>query len=414
MNTLKFWIIQGLFFGSYALAFTLASADTRQKFEQDITGRVSTPEISFSRVEPLWIEPFYNRPEMVSDDDLAAVLWQVRPLFSREELRPNLVEHAVRAWSVHAEFRDKEVMSGQEMQDFLLDHGTFLLSWGERATSLLEDRGRGVGVNWGSARSASVHHDHMLASITEAGVRLDQPVYLPSQRQMTLEDVVREAMFDFRLDERETEWTAMAFGLWIPPVKSWQSEDGRKLSFDLLAQRLIRGELEKGVCHGTHRVYSLMLLWRIDQEHDILSDEMSNKIYQHLEYVRELITASQQEDGHWPSNWHAGERAHLNPREDDMRSKIISTGHHLEWLAIAPEELHPPREQIEKAAAWIINVAKSQSREEVLQRYTFLSHVGNALSLWRGTRPHLFWQQWEQTHPDYQFTPISVSGSDQK
>ncbi len=407
MNRITFWLVQVGFVGVYLLAFTLAAPATRQQLTQELTGRTSPQAIEIPRVEPLRIEPLYDRPEMVSDDDLAAVLWQIRPVFERQGLRPNLVEHAVRAWSVQAEFRDPQVMSGQQMQEFLLDHSSFLLSWNEGATPLLEDRGQGVGVNWGTARSASVHHDHMLASITEAGARLDAAVYLPNQRVLTLEDVLRESLRDFRLDERETEWTAMAFGLWLPPVRSWQAADGREMSFDLLAQRLIRGQLEKGVCHGTHRVYSLMLLWRLDQEHDILSDEMAQKVYQHLELVRDLITESQFAAGYWPGNWNEGAAAVANPREDELKDRIIATGHHLEWLAIAPAELHPPQELIDNAARWIIQTTKAQTPTEIQQRYTFLSHVGNALAMWRKTQPHLFWQQWEAAHPDYHFEPVT-------
>ncbi len=406
MNKMIFWGVQVALIASFAFAYSLASTQSKQKLTAELTGTPVVSEVEIPRTEPLRVSSLYDRPEMVSDDDLAAVLWQVRPKFEQKGLRPNLVEHAIRAWGVNAEFLDPEVLSGRQMEQFLLDHGTFVLSWGKEASPLLEDRRTGVGVNWGEARSQSVHHDHMLACVTEAGTSLNEPVMLPTQREMTLENVVREALRDFRLDERETEWTAMAFGLWLAPTKTWEAVDGREMSFDLLAQRLMRGYLEKGVCSGTHRVYSLMLLWRLDQDHDILSDEVAAEVYAHLSLVRDLIIASQFEDGHWPSNWNEGQDAVENPREDEMRAKIIATGHHLEWLAIAPQELHPPQEQIDKAATWIIDVVKHQSREQVLQRYTFLSHVGNALSLWRGTTPAKFWKDWQQKHPDYAFTPL--------
>ena len=78
---------------------------------------------------------------------------------------------------------------------------------------------------------------------------------------------------------------------------------------------------------------------------------------------------------------------------------MIATGHHLEWLAIAPESLHPPREQIRKAAAWITQKTISMKESEILDNYTFFSHVGNALAMWRKTSPSKFWMEWEKTHP---------------
>ena len=409
MNSKIFFSVQVVFVLGLLVAFTLASPEAKRTLKQEVTGKSVMTSVEIPRTEPLRIEPLYDRPEMVSDEDLAAVLWQVRPKFERVGLRPNLVEHAIRTWSVDATFKNSGVLSGKELQGFLLDHSTFLLSWDEQTQPLLQDRNSGVGVNWGRTRSISVHHDHMLACITEAGASLDEPVFLPTQRQATLRNIVEESLRDFQLDEREAEWTAMAFGLWLSPTKQWRSADGRMMSFDLLAQRLIRGRLEKGVCSGTHRVYSLILLWRLDEEFDILSDPVQKKVYDHLAYVRDLITASQFEDGHWPSNWDQGADALIDPRDDELKDTVIATGHHLEWLALAPQELHPPREQIEKAAQWIIKTTKEQSDQEILQRYTFFSHVGSALALWRNTHPSDFWKQWQQKHPDYSFKSAKPS-----
>ncbi len=200
-----------------------------------------------------------------------AVLAQVRPRFDRARLRANYVEHALRAWGIDAEFGDPEVMSGAAMKDFLVDHGKFLASWGPDIRPLLIDQPQGVGIRWGTEECASVHHDHWLACLTEAGTPLDEPIFTPSRQLRTFKDALQQGLRDFRLDERETEWSAMAFGLWIAPVKSWQTGDGRTLSFDLLAQRLIRGHKRFGVCSGTHRLYSLMLLYRLDDDHGILS-----------------------------------------------------------------------------------------------------------------------------------------------
>ena len=78
---------------------------------------------------------------------------------------------------------------------------------------------------------------------------------------------------------------------------------------------------------------------------------------------------------------------------------MITTGHHLEWLSLAPESLHPPREQIRQAAAWVIQKTLASTEAEILDNYTFYSHVGNALCLWRSTSPSKFWKEWEGTHP---------------
>lgn len=389
--------VQFVALAAFGLAFALA--DTRQvdEIEIAVAGDAAVPMPVIPPSEPLSVAPLYDRPEMVTDEELAAVLRQVLPRFPRDELMPNFVEHALRVWGVDAVFADPDVLSGAEMRDFLTNHGDFTASWKDKVDPLLEVRPQGIAIRYGTEQCASVHHDHWLACLTEAGVRLDAPVHAPERPDGTIADVLHEALRDFRLDERETEWTAMAFGFWLAPTREWTGSGGRRYSFDLLADRLIRGDQRQGVCAGTHRVYSLVVLLRLDDDHDILTDAARSRVHARLEQVRAEITASQFEDGHWPTNWPLGADALTEQSDDELYQQVIATGHHLEWLAIAPSELHPPEEQIRKAARWVIDTTLAQTPEEIRQRYTFFSHVGNALALWRSRRPAEFWRERERS-----------------
>ncbi len=384
-----------------SLAWTFSSAASRDGIRAQATGRPVFHEIDVPRTEPLRINPLYDRPDLVSDEDLAAVLRQVQPRFRRKEMSPNFVEHALRVWGIKATFQDPEAISGAEMAEFLTDNRRFVESWGADASPLLIDRPDGLAVRWNKEPGGSVHHDHWLASLTEAGIPLTYEVFGPSLRRgLTIRNVLEESLRDFRLDEREAEWTAMAFGLWIAPeTKSWTGGDGRHYSFDLIASRLMRGEKQLGVCVGTHRVYSLAVLLRLDDEYMILSEETRKQVVAHLGAVRDAITLSQLPDGHWPSNWPDGEEAARKPIDEPLYKQVIATGHHLEWMAIAPKELHVSEEHLRKAFAWVIRTTKDQTPKEILERYTFFSHVGNAAALWRSQHPATFWQAWEAQHP---------------
>jgi hypothetical protein len=338
------------------------------------------------------------------------VLTKLQPNFGKKNISPNHVEHALRIWTIQATFRNPDVMSGQQMKDFLLNSSAYASVWGkntERIEPLLVEQPAGFSVRYGrtTGPGGSVHHDHTLACLTEAGISLDEPVFLASGRQSDIQYMLEQALRDFQFDERETEWSTLAFALWVSPTKSWQLPNGRTLTFDMLADRLIRGQLETGVCSGTHRLYTLMAMWRINQAHNILSEPQAQKIFNHLAMIRDSISQSQFPDGHWPSNWCAGKDAVEHPVEDELPAKIIATGHHLEWLAIAPEELHPTREIMEKAAQWCIQTTRDQDQKSIYARYTFFTHVGNALALWRKERPHSFYHKWELAHPELNSQP---------
>ena len=402
-------IVQSLFVAAFAVAWFLLSPNQQHRITADLQSRRPLADVNFSNRMPATVLPLYDDTGIVSDEELAAVLAKVLPRFSRDQLRPNYVEHALRIWGADIEFENPELISGPQMAEYLVDTGQYLASWGQDTDPILEPEADGVRIRWGADATASVHHDHMLASMAEAGLSLDTPVFTPA-RQTTMEQILSEALRDFRLDERETEWSVMAFGLYLAPQQtaSWHNSQGRRITFDMLAARLMRKHRRKGVCLGTHRVYSLMALLRLSEENggQLLSAETRDKVMEFLHGAKELMIASQDPDGSWPPNWHEGADAAANrdPNEKAYR-RVIATGHHLEWLAIAPQELHPPHEDIVRAAKWVIRNTLEAPQEQIDGSYTFYSHVGNSLALWRKTSVPNFWKSWRNTHPDAERMP---------
>lgn len=360
----------------------------------------SLPEIP----PPKPVPSLYDDPAMVSDEQLAAVLKKLIPRFSQSQLRPNLIEHALRTWGSEIRFGADDTISGPELATFLTDSAKHLQSWNHRVTPLLVDTGLGVHVRFSEDAAGSVHHDHALAALTESGLPLEAPVFTTS-RALQLRDVLQEALRDFRPDERETEWSAMAFTLWLasPEITSWHTAEGRLVTLDLLARRLIRSHKRGGVCLGTHRIYTLMLMLRLNAEHSgkLLQPDTVIATEAYLADIRDRITASQWPDGSWNSNWVDGADCFkLTDAQEKASKRVIATGHHLEWLALAPEHLHPPRSQVLKAAEWLVQNVSQTPQQEIDQNFTFYSHVGKALALWRGTSPAEFWSRWVTLHPE--------------
>ena len=395
-----FWCIQLAFVVVFAVSYAGMSLDGKNKLRVAVHLEEVYPEIDVPREKPWMITPLYNDPNIISDEELAAVLKRVRPRFFPKQLKSNYVEHAIRMWGVDATFQDPRVMSGRQMLDYLTDYGKQLASWGDDVEPMFKDVPHGIQVEWGRKQGVSVHHDHWLACLTESGVSLNEPIFTPGDRaHQTIKDVLRQAMYDFRIDERETDWSVMSFGSWLPPQKSWPVAEGRQVSFDILADRLMRGHLRYGTCAGTHRVFSLMALLRIDDEYDIVSDEIRARIIERLKEVRDCLMECQYEDGHWPYDWWNGAEAITHPEEHPEYRKVIATGHHIEYFSVAPKELHVPHDQILKAARWAIKKTIEAPDEEIFDNYTFYTHVANGLSWWRQVSPGTFWKEWQKTHP---------------
>jgi hypothetical protein len=403
-STTLIWCVQVVFLAGFLAAWLLLPVSQRQTLLAGVTGNPPPRTVPLRFDTPVHIASLYDDAAVVTDQQLADVLRKVLPRFDRVRLRPNYVEHALRVWGSEIEFSNPDLISGPEMVRFLTDSASYMKSWQDAAAPILQPRPNGVSIRWGPDRTASVHHDHLITCMTEAGVSLDTPVYLPGHT-LQVRDLMAEAIADFRLDEREVEWSVMTFGFWLGPqhVTEWQNAGRRHITFDLLAKRLMRDTKRHGVCLGTHRIYSLVVLLRLNSESggDLISPQTLSAIVDYIEDAKQLISATPNNDGSWPPNWTDGAEADrkADPEEQAYRT-VISTGHHLEWLAIAPESLHPSRTRIREAATWVIKNTLETPQNEIDDKYTYYSHVGNALALWRGTTPAEFWQRWRKTHPE--------------
>ena len=417
--SLRTWLsVQLAFGGAFAVSWLLLPGTQQQEVIAHVSRKPCQLDVALQSEKATTVESLYDDAEVVSDEELAVVLKKILPRFSRDHLRPNLVEHALRTWGSEIDFANPDIISGPQMKDFLTDMAKFVDSWGKNSNPLMIAKGDGIHVRFAEDRSGSVHHDHTLAALTEAGLSLDDSVFTTS-REMHVRNIVIEALRDFRLDERETEWSVMSFALWLAPQKSatWHNGEGRRITFDMLADRLMRNHKRDGVCLGTHRVYSLMMLVRLDDRYDgqLITAETREQIIDYLASVRDLITTAQRPDGSWTSNWTDGSESEAKAVPDEPMSKrVIATGHHLEWLSIAPIELHPPRTQILKAADWLIANVEETPQDEIDANYTFYSHVGKALAMWRQTSPAAFWTQWRTEHPNCEVfeTPLKSKTSD--
>ena len=77
----------------------------------------------------------------------------------------------------------------------------------------------------------------------------------------------------------------------------------------------------------------------------------------------------------------------------DLQDRVLVTGHILEWLAMAPEEIHPSDDVLMRATGWLKATILGLTDSQVRRHYTFLSHAGKALTLWRGQLPAEFWRE---------------------
>ena len=182
-----------------------------------------------------------------------------------------------------------------------------------------------------------------------------------------------------------------------------------------LVNELIDHPLELGPCNGLHRLEAMVVLYRADEQLHQLPEKTRQKMLAHMKAVSNLVVASQHEEGYWNRSWprgakafdivkqpssdpakpnKAGETAEAPKKiETPLHDKLLVTGHHLEWLALAPEEVQPPRETIVRAGQWLAKTLVEMDQKELTAAYGPYSHAARALCLWRGVEPIDAWKK---------------------
>lgn len=351
---------------------------------------------------PVSIAPRHDLPEVASDEQLASILDRMRP--HRSIVDTNYVVHALRLWGAEADFNGGVYSSGREMLGYCLDDRQFTQVAGYTAPALVNVSSQGASVRravTGQRDSATgaVHTDDLLATLAEVGVPLATKIH-GRESETTVGAMMETSLARFHTRQYEYEWTAIAAARYGLADSHWKNTFGESLDMDDLVDELLEHPLREGVCGGTHRLEALTVLLRADETNHLLSERNRRRIRQHLSAVIARLTASQSAEGFWTKDWASGEATRRLPRAGSntttpLAERILATGHHLEWLALAPADLLPPREVIVRAGQWLARAMLEVDDTTLQVEFGPFSHAARALCLWRGAEP---WGVWQATH----------------
>lgn len=354
--------------------------------------RDRTPPVP--RSEPRTIVPRNNRPDLVSREEATRILARLQPRLRGRNPKINSVEHALRLWGVEARFADETSLSGAELRDLLLDHRAFASAWGPKAKPFVIPDTRDpqrLMFRTDAGNATSSHVDHTLACLAEVGTPLDFPVMSP-RGETTVGRALQESLRQFSLNQDEYEWSTLVYLLYLPETREWTSTEGQRITWDRLAERVMRQRLAQGVCYGQHRLYTLAVLLRVDEESSRLSPAMRQRVVEFLQQATTALAETQHAEGWWAGDWPGMEAEGPNPAVDGpfgpQADRLLATGHVLEWWVYAPDEALPDDDTLTRAVRWLIAEIDGLSAEQVQRYYPFLTHAGRALALWHGAEPH--------------------------
>jgi hypothetical protein len=251
---------------------------------------------------------------------------------------------------------------------YLLNGGP-LLGWNLRPG----DRGIEAPLEEGS-KTGQGHEDQWLGYLSQCRVPLDQLILVAGERR-PLADLLSQAKWDV-YDGMEATWTLMALAEYAPLDDSWKARDGSDWSFERVLHMEADYEFGSGACGGSHRLYALCLARnRYMREKGPLTGPWL-EADQRIRQATERAFAYQSADGGFSTDLFAGPA-----RAPDAALQISSTGHVLEFLAIALDEQRVREPWVERSVKRLCQLL--EDTEDVPLECGGLYHAAHGLALYR-------------------------------
>jgi len=362
---------------------------------------------TFERRQPWPIDPQRQPdPRIVSDEQLFAVLDRLRP--PSEWTNTNVLLHALRLWGPQADFGDPRVPNGDQLRQFFLDDAIFRQLAGDSAPSLYRidaETGHVHVRDWTpddpDRTSASYHLNDILATLAEIGTSLDTPL-LTRDGDTTVGRLLASAMGQLHFRQHEFEWSAISYARYVYPESGWRNDYGQRVTAAGVVSELVGAPLAYGPCNGLHRLEAMVVLLGADEKlaqagsegGRRFQEELRAPMLQQLQRVVVLLESAQHEKGFWTRSWPAGKEASRDTTAI-LSDRILVTGHHLEWLALAPAELEVSPNMVRDAAQWAVQAMREVDDETLLEGYGPFSHAARALCLLRSKDPYETWRDYK-------------------
>jgi hypothetical protein len=354
-----------------------------------VTGQETRHEVAVALDRPLAIRPVVGRLLPVSAAEWEDLRQQVQPP-RKGKVNSSYGLHLLRLHGLNERLQSQDLPSGEAIVKLFTDEEVGRAYFGEPALVRL-----GSGVRYptggleGVSRDSSLelHRDQTLAAFAELGLPLSHPLRVGGEA-VALREVLNDSIANFHLGQKELAWTAIAYALYRADQPTWTNRYGEAYSFDDLANKLISRPLDRESCGGTHLLYALTIMARVDSTRPILRQPGRSRVWDYLRQAVSVAARTQQPEGSWHPCWnyellpnHAP--VGLSSRDDNI-NRIIMTGHLAEWMLYLPEQVQPDPQVLRRAGQWLKHEllrASTELKEQEFCTYTHASCVVRQLAL---------------------------------
>ena len=183
------------------------------------------------------------------------------------------------------------------------------------------------------------HQDQFVAEMAQWGMPATR-TFRVLGKDYTFMDFVRHSQMRARVtQDQELSWTSLVVGQYLGTDVEWTNAAGEKLHFHDLLRYELNQPMDPAACGGTHRLFGLSWVYHLHLQKGGQKTGVWQDVADFLDKHKELARKYQNADGSFSTSFFRA-RGNLT----DMEARMNTTGHTLEWLALAltDEELRQP------------------------------------------------------------------------
>lgn len=197
----------------------------------------------------------------------------------------------------------------------------------------------GLDVRLGPQFEGQGHQDQFIAEMAQWGMSKERKFKVGNQ-DYTFEDFIKHARARASVTkEQELSWAIIIIAQFYGTDHSWTNSLGEKLHMNDVVKYELDASINEAACGGTHRLFGLTWAYHLHLKNGGKKEgvwrDVETKITQYKKLAREL----QNPDGTLSTDYFKGK-----DHRPDAELRISTTGHIVEWLALAmtDEELRAP------------------------------------------------------------------------
>jgi hypothetical protein len=197
----------------------------------------------------------------------------------------------------------------------------------------------GLDVRTGPLFVGQGHQDQFVAEMAQWGMPADR-AFTVHAKPYAFRDFVRHTQMRARVTAgQELGWAVLVIGQYLGPDAAWTNGLGERLTVADLVRYELDQPMDTAACGGTHRLFGLSWVYHLHRQRGGRDEGVWRDVVTRTEQCRDLARKYQNPDGALSTDFFRGPG-----NAPDPQLRINTTGHVLEWLALAlpDDELKAP------------------------------------------------------------------------